>query len=163
MLIASSVAATGAFYSTQNQARLAGFEPRLWSNQYGALGMLAGGGAVAIWVLRKAYVLVKKRQFSDFEVTRSTLLFLRRHHILLGWATLMTGTAHGIYFLLRYPNRLFEVYTGLLTLVLLVVLAGMGIWLDYRLAAKQRSKRVRGSHIALAVGFLVTLLIHAGG
>jgi hypothetical protein len=130
------------------------------SNLVGAWAVVLGVAAVAIWVTRKIYIQVKKRQWPDFDLTKSTMLYLRRHHILLGWATLVTVSAHGIYYLLQYPNKQTQIVTGLIAWGALVVLVALGLLLDFKIQSKQKSRRVRVSHFALAAFFIIGMLIH---
>ncbi|UOF92471.1 hypothetical protein LSG31_10095 [Fodinisporobacter ferrooxydans] len=130
------------------------------SNLFGGLSVAVGVAAVSIWILRKLYVEIKKRKIPDFELTRAALLFLRKHHILLGWLTIVTAGAHGIYYMLQYPNQAFRIYTGLVAWILLVILAGLGAFLNYKLRDKQKSKTTRLYHIVFAIFFLAGMVIH---
>ncbi len=157
LLIGFSLLLTVLFYAHSGQI---GFQDRGLSNQLGAWSVLAACLAVGIWVSRKMYIQVKKRKVPDFDLAKQTLLYLRKHHILLGWATIATASAHGIYYLLLYPNRRGEIYTGLIAWLALAMLIGLGVWLDYRLAAKKSPKQVRMYHITLAVIFILAMFLH---
>lgn len=130
------------------------------SNLVGAWAVVLGLAAVAIWIARKFYVEVKKRQWPDFDLTKSTMLYLRRHHILLGWATLFAVSAHGIYYLLLYPDKLTQIVTGLVAWGSLVVLVALGVLLDYKIIGKQKSRSIRIYHFAWAVVFILGMLVH---
>lgn len=130
------------------------------SNLLGDWAMVVGISAAAMWIARKIYIKVKKRQFPDFNVTQTTLIYLRKHHILLGWTTVFTASAHGIYYLLRYPDKQGQIYTGLFAWGALVLLVGMGLMLDFKIKKRQRARKVRVYHIILATLFMVGMLVH---
>ncbi|KEO84910.1 hypothetical protein EL26_02550 [Tumebacillus flagellatus] len=130
------------------------------SNQNGVFGMIVGGAAIAIWVARRIYVEMKKRKLPDFELTRQAILFLRKNHIVFGWITLVTVTAHGLYYLFVSTNKTFEVYTGWISWGVLVVLTLLGVFFDKKLADKQKIKRVKLYHIGFAFVFAAGALLH---
>lgn len=131
------------------------------SNLYGAGAMAAGFAAVAVWVSRKVYIEVKKRKIPDFELTRATLLYLRKHHMLLGWITLAVAAAHGVYYLLLWPFRWFEVITGVVALGILALLVPIGLRLNAKIKAKQKSKRNHALHFTIAIVFIIAMVVHA--
>lgn len=130
------------------------------SNKNGILAICIGGAALAIWVARKVYVEMKKRQHPNYELTRQAVMFLRANHILFGWLALVTATAHGIYYLVVKTDRAFEVYTGWFAWGTLCVLTAMGIWFDKRLTEKKKIKNIKLYHIGLAFLFAAGALLH---
>lgn len=149
------------FYWMPLHAQLNRFGMGFFSNVLGASALCSAGAAVAIWIVRKVYIEVKRRKFPDFDVTRQTLLFLRKHHILFGWATILAASAHGVYYLLLYPYRQLQVFTGSIAWLCLVFLAGVGVWLNEKLTTKKmNSKRTRMHHFTWAVIFLFFLAVH---
>lgn len=87
-------------------------------------------------------------------------MFLRKHHILLGWLTVLLSTAHGVYYLLQYPNKSGEITTGLIAWSALLLLAAIGVVLDYNIASKKKAKSVRLYHFAFAAVFLIAMILH---
>ncbi len=130
------------------------------SNLLGNIALGASIAAVGIWVIRKIYLEIKKREIKDYNITKQSALFLRKHHILIGWVVIFASTAHGIYFLLNYPNRQNEIYTGLFIWLALVFLAGIGAFFDFKLKDKRKHKKIRIYHITFSVLFLLGLIIH---
>jgi hypothetical protein len=137
-----------------------GFQIGRLSNLFGALSVSASFAAVIVWIVRKIYIQVKKRSIPDFELTKVTLLFLRKHHISLGWLAIMVATAHGVYWLLRYPNFRGRTFTGLTAWVTLALLVVFGACLDYRIKVKILPKKIRLYHITLAIVFIVAMFLH---
>lgn len=160
MLIFFSVVFAVLFYGSSQRIFSLGLPIQAVSNGLGALSVAAGSAAIGIWVARKLYIEIKKRKIPDFQLTRTALLFLRRHHILLGWTTLLVATSHGIYYLMNYPNRAVNIFTGLFAWLMLALLVSLGSWLDYKLKAKQKMKKVRLYHMAIAFIFIAGMVIH---
>jgi len=131
------------------------------SQLLGALSLLVAFATISIWIVRRIYIEIKKRNIPDFNIAKTTLLILKKHHVLLGWATLLTATAHGLFYILHYPNRSDRIYTGLLAWTALILLMVFGTWLDYRLTVRVRAKQIRMYHVALASLFMITMIIHA--
>jgi hypothetical protein len=147
-----------AFYLSGQSAQ--NFQFRGLSNQNGVFAMIVGGAALAIWVVRKVFVELKKREVPNYELTKQAIQFFRKNHIVFGWVTLVTVTAHGLYYLFISTNKQWEVYTGWISWGSLCVLTLLGIFFDKRLADKQTIKRVKLYHIGFAFVFTAGALLH---
>jgi hypothetical protein len=159
-LMGLSICLSVVFYLNSNQQTVYGFRVKEISNLFGDCAVVVGITAVSIWIVRKGYIELKKRKIPDYDITRAMLLFLRKHHILLGWTTILTATAHGTYYVMRYPNKQFEIFTGLFAWSVLAILVMVGVFLDYRLKERLRTKRIRVYHIVLAVLFMAGIAVH---
>ncbi|TCS81033.1 hypothetical protein [Tepidibacillus fermentans] len=149
------------FYFYYNKsAFLFGIRERGLSNQLGAMGLIFGISALGIWVSRKIYVIMKKKKLNDRGVLRHLTTFLHKHHVLLGWITIFSSTAHGIYYLLNYPNKQTAIITGIIAWTILILLSLFGVVMEYKLKEKMKHKKVRIYHFMLGLFFIVGLIIH---
>jgi hypothetical protein len=148
------------FLTHSNSRRAFGFSQALMSNGTGIVALGLAIGAVSIWVARRLYVEMKKRKIPYYDIPRHVLLFLREHHMFIGWLTLITATAHAVYYLLRIPHKMDRGLTGLTAWMLLAILASLGYWFQRGLQRKQHLKQVRTLHVVIAVVFLFVLILH---
>ena len=130
------------------------------SNNNGVLAAVLGGAALGIWLVRKLYVEMKKRGQTDFSLHRQAIQFFRSNHILFGWLTLFTTTAHGLYYLFVKSDKAFAIYTGWTCWVALCGLTVLGIWFEKRLDEHKKTKQVRLYHIGLAFLFAGSAVLH---
>ncbi|MGZ4123841.1 MAG: hypothetical protein ACXVOI_11645 [Tumebacillaceae bacterium] len=136
------------------------FQFRGLSDQNAVWAMIVGSCALMIWVVRRIYIELKRREVPNYELTKHAILFFRKNHIVFGWVTLITVTAHGLYYLFVYSDKRWDVYTGWSSWGALCVLALLGVFFDKKLTSRQSIKRVKIYHIGLAFVFVVGVTLH---
>ncbi len=112
--------------------------------------------AVVLGALSLSWYLMKRKRVSKTMQVRKVANFFYRLHTYAGWSALVLVVAHGAYFVV-YEWLDDETITGLLAFVTLVALAVYGV-----LLSRHRLPKNRRVHFALAVGWVVLTIIHAG-
>jgi len=113
--------------------------------------------AVFLGAVSFSWFWFKKKLRSPSMLVRKIGKLLHAVHKLLGWATLAITATHGIYFLITKPGDK-NMYTGLAALVILLMIAGYGLFIH-----KIRNKWMRTVHRGLGLLWVPILLLHAGG
>ncbi len=132
------------------------------SNVMGAFSFLIAVHSGSQWTTRRWYLVVKKgTAFWMTKATREVLLFLRKHHQFLGWLVLITAEAHTFYFL-QYISRSpsFKIITGFIALALLLIIAILGLWIDYRKRKKRVTQKARRVHALLTIALFAAFVVH---
>jgi hypothetical protein len=138
------------------------------TKQLGSFAEYAVIATAGFWLCKTllGQIKNKKIQFSNIWNKRiSTLLhkaflFFKKHHMFLGWVTVILASGHGVYFLLFPDNKIKYFYTGLAALIGLVIVAGVGIVFDQFMKKNKAVKAGRRYHFAAAVLFAVLFLVH---
>ena len=90
---------------------------------------------------------------------KNLYLFIKKFHVLIGYAVLAVSITHGVYFLLTGSRHILIIYSGIFSLFILIVLGIIGFFLQ-----KHNEKRnlilYRKSHQIIAIIFGIGLLIH---
>lgn len=158
LLIGISISIIPLFYLYSNNQNV--FTWRLFSNQFADIGVAVSIGAFGLWISKKIFLEIRKRDIQDFGIIRYLIIFLRKHHVMIGWLAIFSTSAHGIYYILSYPNKQTEIVTGIITWGLLIILGGFGAFLDYKFKEKRKHNKIKVYHIVLSVIFMVGLIIH---
>jgi hypothetical protein len=141
------------------------FEARYiaWSALTDGLSFIVSVFAVAEWPARGWYVGTKGWLWGWIvRPTRRFFLYLRDHHAFFGWLTLVAAAVHTA---LIFPElgrvSLYEVWTGVVALLLLAALAATGEWIARATRVKRLAPAARWWHLALTVAFIVAFAFHA--
>ena len=130
----------------------------------GTLGFLVSFHAANLWTVRHLYDGTKKGPPAFIPThVREMLLFLRKHHVLLGSLTLLTALAHMSFYVPSLPDRgLYKVVTGFAALGMLVLVVALGLWIviEKTLYRKQVPLVIQNAHTFLGIVFLVSLALH---
>ena len=127
--------------------------PRGGGEIFKTLGMIA----VFLGAVSFSWFWFKKKLRSPSMLVRKIGKILHAVHKLMGWATLSITSTHGFYFLITKPGDK-NMYTGLAALVILLMIAGYGLFIQ-----KIRNKWMRTVHRWLGLLWVPILLLHAGG
>ncbi|MBE3557790.1 MAG: hypothetical protein IMW89_01000 [Ktedonobacteraceae bacterium] len=137
------------------------------SGALGAVAFLVSVYSVNQWTMRRWYVYAKRQAFSSLaEKSRRFMLFLRQHHFFFGWVVLLTAIAHAMYYvpsLIQHPMYLLQrpaIFTGTIGLLVLIVLAGLGLWVNSAIKHKRLPGSTRMVHFATALVFLGVFVLH---
>jgi hypothetical protein len=133
------------------------------NNILGNFALVLGFCAFGQWTTMRGYQLAKPRlQAFLAKQVRLFLTFIRKYHQLFGWLVLITATAHAVSYIYRldkYSTR--TLVAGIVTWLLLVGLAGLGLWMDYTARKKITFKSQRWVHFVTALLFFVALIVHS--
>lgn len=132
------------------------------SNLLGFVAFLIAIDLWSQWVTRHGYLLLKKFKVSWLTAgIRNAFLFLRKHHQFLGWLVVITAVAHIAYFLpILFDVSRYEVITGFIALIFLVVGTALGWWIELAVRKKQGSQRLRLLHFLVAIAFVLAFIVH---
>lgn len=116
-------------------------------------------GTIAVYVAAAGFswVWFKRKFKSPSPLVRRLSKLIHSLHRALGWLTLALGAAHGAYWLLNRPWD-DNIYTGLASFAILLVVAGYGLFVP-----KIRNKWMRLAHRTLGIAWAPVLFLHAGG
>jgi hypothetical protein len=133
-----------------------------WSSLSGFLSFVVSVFAVAEWPVRGWYVGTKSWMWVWIvRPTRHFFLYLRDHHAFFGWLTLLAATIHTV---LIFPalSRVssYEVWTGVVALLLLAILTATGEWIARATGTKRLAPAARWWHLALTFAFIVAFAFH---
>jgi hypothetical protein len=117
--------------------------------------------AVGLWTTKTAFLALKGKGIKPLEQLKQLFLFFQKHHVLIGWAVLVTTSAHGLYYILHQSDRMNMMVTGWVAWSGLIVLAFLGVFFDQRLKEKKKTKQIRFYHIGFSIVFLVAFVLHA--
>ncbi|MGG0240602.1 hypothetical protein [Bacillus rhizoplanae] len=126
------------------------------------LGSLAEYGAIAagsLWLFRNIWLYFHKRKITVVKYTKELYMLLKQYHTFIGYAVFSVATCHGIYFLVVGSNHMIRIYSGIFTLIGLVLVAIAGILL-HKLKDKKKYITYRKAHQIVAILFGIGLLIH---
>lgn len=140
------------FLSTRSLNRIA--------KKLGSLAGLFTIGAAGLWTVKTLFIQLKNRNMGIGQALKEPLMFLRKHHVLLGLTVLGLAFGHGTYFLVLLHGTGGKVYTGLAAFFLLAILAGAGVWLKFAAPKRKTVSSSRKIHAALALLFVIALLLH---
>lgn len=117
---------------------------------------IAGGG---MWLIRHAFIQVKKRNIRWQHDVKEAFLFFRKYHTLFGWLTLFLVISHGTYFLFHHVNKMGRVYSGIGASAGLLLVSILGYVLQ-RFSKGKQSRSYKRMHQWAALLFGVGLVIH---
>ncbi|OJE36103.1 hypothetical protein BAQ47_20745 [Bacillus tropicus] len=129
------------------------------NKKLGTFGEYGAILAASLWFLRHIWLFFKKKDIIGFNVIKNLYLFIKKFHVLIGYAVLAVSITHGVYFLLTGSRHILIIYSGIFSLFILIVLGIIGFFLQ-----KHNEKRnlilYRKSHQIIAIIFGIGLLIH---
>ncbi len=126
------------------------------------LGSFAEYGAIAagsLWLFRNIWLYFHKRKITVAKYTKELYMLLKQYHTFIGYAVFSVATCHGIYFLMVGSSHMIRIYSGIFTLIGLVLVAIAGILL-HKLKNKKKYITYRKAHQIVSILFGIGLLIH---
>lgn len=122
-------------------------------------GTMTTLGTIAVFLGAGSFCWLwfKKKRRSPSYLVRQASRWLNRFHTWTGWAALALIAVHGLYFLI-VKNQDDKIYTGIAAFVLLLALAGYGMFIK-----KVRNAWMRTIHRTLGLLWLPAIVLHAGG
>ena len=116
--------------------------------------------SISLFIFRVGFISLSKTSFKFLkEKVRDFLIFLNKFHIYFGWIVLATATAHGIYFLALFSSTP-KIISGVMAWFVLVVLVGLGLWIDMSKKKGKYRKNNKYIHITLACLFVILVIVH---
>ncbi|MEH7883448.1 hypothetical protein V7654_03885 [Bacillus sp. JJ1609] len=137
-------------------------ETDLMSELYKKMGTMAEIAAIAafaLWVIRLAFIELKKRKFTYVKWIQLGFKLLKEHHMIIGWVAFSAALAHGSYFFLQTSEEAESIYSGLATLIGFAILVSFGLILN-KWGKGKKYLRFKKIHQAIAVVFGIALGIH---
>lgn len=125
----------------------------------GTMAEIAVIAAFALWVIRLAFIELKKRKFTYVKWVQLGFKLLKEHHMIIGWVAFSAALAHGSYFFLQTSEEVESIYSGLATLIGFAILVTFGFILNKWGKGKQYIK-LKKYHQAIAIVFGIALGIH---
>ncbi|MEH7444615.1 hypothetical protein V7201_20065 [Bacillus sp. JJ1122] len=125
----------------------------------GTMAEIAAIAAIALWVIRLAFIELKKRKFTYIKWVQLGFKMLREHHIIIGWVAFSAALAHGSYFFLQTSEEAESIYSGLATLIGFAILVSFGFVLN-KWGKGKEYLRFKKIHQAFAIVFGIALGIH---
>ncbi|MGG2015137.1 hypothetical protein [Bacillus sp. S10(2024)] len=126
------------------------------------LGSLAEYGAIVagfLWLFRNIWLLLYKRKVTVAKYTKELYMLLKQYHTFIGYAVFTVAVSHGIYFLIVGSRNKILIYSGIFTLIGLVLVTIAGILL-HKLKDKKKYVTYRKAHQIVAIIFGIGLLVH---
>ncbi|TPV42196.1 hypothetical protein [Bacillus dicomae] len=131
-----------------------------WLNKkLGSLGEYGAIFAASLWFLRHVWLFSKKKNIIGFNLIMNLYLFIKKFHVLFGYAVLAVSITHGVYFLLKGSRHILIFYSGIFSLIILITLGIIGFFLQ-RYNKKTNWILYRKAHQIIAIIFGIGLLIH---
>ncbi len=135
-----------------------------YATSVGSLGFLVSFHAANLWVVRHMYDGTKKGPSAFFPTqVRVLLLFLRKHHVLLGSLTLLAVLSHMSFYVPTLAERgLYKVVTGFVALGVLLLVVVLGFWITVRKTfyKKPIPLVLKNAHTFLGIAFMLSLALH---
>ncbi|WP_242213392.1 hypothetical protein [Bacillus cereus group sp. BfR-BA-01383] len=131
-----------------------------WLNKkIGSIGEYGAIIAALLWFLRHLWLFLKKKNIHVFKKVKELYLFIKKFHVLIGYAVISVATTHGVYFLLNGSQHILLFYSGIFSLLTLIVLGCVGFFL-HQTNKKTKLIMYRKLHQIFAIIFGIGLLIH---
>ncbi|HDR8066412.1 hypothetical protein P4388_12400 [Bacillus thuringiensis] len=131
-----------------------------WLNKkLGSFGEYGAIIAASLWFLRRIWLLLKKKNIQGFKKVKEVYLFAKKFHVLIGYAVIAVTITHGVYFLIKGSRHILLIYSGIFSLLALLVLGIVGFYLQ-RINKKETFMMYRRVHQIIAIIFGIGLFIH---
>ncbi|PFJ17196.1 hypothetical protein COD67_17195 [Bacillus cereus] len=131
-----------------------------WFNKkLGSFGEYGAILAASLWILRQLWLFFKKKNIIGFKLIKELYLFIKKFHVLIGYVVIAVSTTHGVYFLLKGSRHILIIYSGIFSLLTLLILGIIGFFLQ-RHNKKTNLILYRKAHQIIAIIFGIGLLIH---
>lgn len=125
----------------------------------GTMAEIAAIAAFALWVIRLAFIKLKKRKFTFIKWIQMAFKILKEHHILIGWVAFSAALAHGSYFFLQTSEETESIYSGLATLIGFAILISFGLIIN-KWGKGKRYLKYKKIHQGIAIVFGIALGVH---
>ncbi|MEI4802993.1 hypothetical protein WAZ07_17080 [Bacillus sp. FJAT-51639] len=153
-IIAFSVTMLVLDFMVGNQMTLKGLNKNLGSlAEYGAIA------AASLWLFRNIWLYLHKKKVTVAKYTKELYILLKQYHTFIGYAVFAVAISHGIYFLIVGSRHMIRIYSGIFTLIGLVLVAIAGILL-HKLNDKKKYVTYRKAHQIVTIIFGIGLLVH---
>lgn len=131
-----------------------------WLNKkLGSFGEYGAILAASLWILRQIWLFFKKKNILGFKLIKELYLFIKQFHVLIGYAVIAVSITHGVYFLIKGSHHILIIYSGIFSLLTLIILGVVGFFLQKR-SKKTNLILYRKVHQIIAIIFGIGLLIH---
>ncbi|EJS68931.1 hypothetical protein CN425_08005 [Bacillus cereus] len=131
-----------------------------WLNKkLGSFGEYGAIIAASLWFLRQIWLFLKKKNILGFKFFKELYLFIKKFHVLIGYAVIAVSITHGLYFFIKGSRHILLIYSGIFSLLTLIVLGFIGFFLQ-KPNKKTNLILYRKAHQIIAVIFGIGLLIH---
>ncbi len=100
------------------------------NKKLGTFGEYRGNFSCIVMVFTSCMVVFKKKNIIGFNVIKNLYLFIKKFHVLIGYAVLAVSITHGVYFLLTGSRHILIIYSGIFSLFILIVLGIIGFFLQ---------------------------------
>ncbi|MDA1600594.1 hypothetical protein ACQVPW_14305 [Bacillus cereus] len=129
------------------------------NKKLGSFGEYGAILAASLWFLHHVWLFFKKKNIIGVKLIKDLYLFIKKFHVLIGYAVLAVSITHGVYFLLKGSRHIFIFYSGIFSLFILIILGIVGFSLQKH-NKKTNLKLYRKAHQIIAIIFGIGLLIH---
>ncbi|WP_436864674.1 hypothetical protein [Bacillus fungorum] len=129
------------------------------NKKLGSFGEYGAILAASLWFLRHVWLFFNKKNIIGFKLIKDLYLFIKKFHVLIGYAVLAVSTTHGVYFLLKGSRHILIIYSGIFSLFILIILGVVGFSLQKR-NKKTNFILYRKAHQIIAIISGIGLLIH---
>lgn len=131
-----------------------------WLNKkLGSFGEYGAIMAASLWFLRHIWVFLKKKNIQGFKKVKEVYLFAKKFHVLIGYAIIAVAITHGVYFFIKGSRHILLIYSGIFSLLALIVLGIVGFYLQ-QINKKEKFMMYRKVHQIIAIIFGIGLFIH---
>ncbi|WNB93875.1 hypothetical protein [Bacillus sp. NEB1478] len=125
----------------------------------GTIAEIVSIGAALLWLFRKVWLELKKRNVIFVEYVQMVFLTLKYFHIYFGLTVLILAFAHGLFFLLYPVRESIRIYSGIAVFSSFIILDLLG-WRHQRSIKTKNALKTKKIHVAFAIIFGILLLIH---
>ncbi|MBJ7932272.1 MULTISPECIES: hypothetical protein [Bacillus cereus group] len=131
-----------------------------WLNKkLGSFGEYGAILAASLWILRQLWLFFKKKNTLGFKLIKELYLFIKNFHVLIGYAVIAVSITHGVYFFIKGSRHILIIYSGIFSLLTLIILGIIGFLLQ-RHNKKINLILYRKAHQIIAIIFGIGLFIH---
>lgn len=137
-----------------NALNVKGLNKKLGSfGEYGAII------AASLWFLRHIWLFLKNKNIQGFKKVKEIYLFAKKFHVLIGYAVIAVTITHGVYFLIKGSRHILLIYSGIFSLLAIIVLGIVGFYLQ-RINNKEKFVMYKKVHQIIVIIFGIGLFIH---
>ncbi|PGW52713.1 hypothetical protein [Bacillus thuringiensis] len=137
-----------------NALNVKGLNKKLGSfGEYGAII------AASLWFLRHIWLFLKNKNIHGFKKVKEIYLFAKKFHVLIGYAVIAVTITHGVYFLIKGSRHILLIYSGIFSLLAIIVLGIVGFYLQ-RINNKEKFVMYKKVHQIIVIIFGIGLFIH---
>ncbi|PGZ69152.1 hypothetical protein [Bacillus sp. AFS029637] len=129
------------------------------NKKLGSVGEYGAIFAASLWFLRHLWLFLKKKNINLFKSIKELYLFIKKFHVLIGYAVIAVAITHGAYFLIKGSRHILLIYSGIFSLLVLLALGLTGFF-SQKLNKKTKFMVYRKVHQVIAIIFGIGLLIH---